>query len=129
MMSAAATLQRTAAAERTEAMAERRRDERRAAELVVLFWRLQEPAAASAVSHDVSAGGMFVATPHPPPRGTALRLEACLATSDEPPVRARAVVRWRRRWRQPRGMGVELIDLPEADRERLRRWSGVADGP
>ncbi|HVT18191.1 MAG TPA: PilZ domain-containing protein [Thermoanaerobaculia bacterium] len=65
------------------------------------------------IAENVSLGGMFVATAHPLAPGTILRLQ--LFDPDEPPhaspLRARAVVRWRRVWREPRGMGIQFVEF------------------
>lgn len=69
------------------------------------------------VADNVSLGGMFIATDHPMPEGSIVWLEfqprarAGEAAGDELPIRARAVVRWRSRWRKPRGMGIEFVEF------------------
>lgn len=105
------------------AAGDRRRHHRVPGRLVVLFNRLapgadEEPG----LTEDASAGGLFIATERPLPRGARVGVELFCEDSPEPAVRARAVVRWRRRWRHPRGMGVEIVAISESDRERLERW-------
>lgn len=103
---------------------DRRCEPRQAAELVVLFTpvRGERPQGPWGRTVDASRHGMFVATAHPLPPRSVVVVEAFLSDSGERPVRARAVVRWRRRWRQPRGMGLELIRIGEDERERLDGW-------
>jgi len=117
-----ATLPEVAAA----APAERRAARRRGARLVVHFAPLRPQAAQrlqAGRSEDASSGGLFVATHRPPPRRTVVRFEAFHeVAAGEEPVRGVGVVRWRRRWRRPRGFGVEILRISVADGERLERW-------
>lgn len=101
-----------------------RSEERVALDLVIFTYPLEETERAPSRSEtrNVSTTGMFVATQRPPAKGQVLFLEAFPNGSDEEAVRSRAVVRWRRRWLEPRGMGVELLDVGDEERERLRRW-------
>jgi len=103
-----------------------RREERVPLDLVIFTYPLDETerAPTRSESRNVSPTGMFIATERPESKGRVLFLEAFPNGSDEPPVRSRAVVRWRRRWLEPRGMGVELMDVGDEDRDRLRRWMG-----
>jgi len=110
---------------------ERRSEPRHVARLIVHFLahgRATEPLR-TARTGDLSTTGMFIATRRPPPRRTRLSLDAFLDVSDEPPVRVEAVVRWRRRFLEPRGMGVEIVAASEADRRRLEGWLRRAGGP
>lgn len=75
------------------------------------------------VAEDVSLGGLFIATSYTFPVGTAISLE--FHTSGEAggaPVRAKAVVCWRRRWRQPRGMGLRFVEFEFLGQRRLESW-------
>lgn len=111
-------------------MTDRRTQERHPARLVVLYAGQGRATGveSSGRTEDVGAGGMFIATRRPLSRRTRLTLEAFLDASDEPAVRAEAVVRWRRRFAEPRGMGVEITAASEQDRRRLRRWLKQAGG-
>ncbi len=107
---------------------QRRREERVALDLVIFTYPLDqtERAPSRSETRNVSPAGMFIAAERPPPRGRVLFVEAFPNGSDEEAVRSRAVVRWRRRWLEPRGMGVELLDVGDEERDRLRRWMGEA---
>lgn len=64
------------------------------------------------VAENVSLGGMFIATSRPPREGSLISLEFDRpAVAGGRPVRAKALVCWRRRWRQPRGMGIRFVEL------------------
>lgn len=78
----------------------------------------------SGVADNVSLGGMFVAARHTFKPGTLITLEFHTPRDleDGPPVRARALVCWRRRWRQPRGMGVRFVDFEGLGQRRLETW-------
>jgi len=103
---------------------ERRAAPRIPARLAVFVLRRHDPAHSSlpASTHDVGLDGMFIELEHPPPVGTVLEIEAFHPGRDEEAVRAAAVVRWRRRWRRPRGVGVRIVRLRGEARERLARW-------
>lgn len=105
---------------------QRRREERVALDLVIFTYPLGETerGASRSETRNVSSAGMFIAADRPPAKGQVLFLEAFPTGSDEEAVRSRAVVRWRRRWLEPRGMGVELLDVGDEERDRLRRWMG-----
>ncbi len=75
------------------------------------------------IVEDVSLGGMFIATRQPLPVGTPIVLELhARGDAGSEPVRARAVVCWRRRWRQPRGMGVRFVEFEYLGQRRLETW-------
>lgn len=77
------------------------------------------------VARDVSLGGMFLATPYTFRPGTVLQLSFAIPGGESSgTVRARAVVRWRRWWRQPRGMGVQFVEIEGLGREQLTEWLG-----
>jgi hypothetical protein len=65
------------------------------------------------VAENVSLGGMFIAARHPFPPGTLVCLDLYpgAGAGDTQPFSARAVVRWRRLWREPRGMGLQFLDF------------------
>ncbi|HEX2225337.1 MAG TPA: PilZ domain-containing protein, partial [Thermoanaerobaculia bacterium] len=75
-----------------------------------------------AVADDVSLGGMFLATRHTFAPGKTLQLEFHLRGEAGPPVRAKVVVCWRRRWSEPRGMGVRFVDFEALGARRLELW-------
>ncbi len=75
------------------------------------------------IAEDVSLGGMFITARRPFPEGTPIVLELhARADSGSEPVRARAVVCWRRRWLRPRGMGVRFVDFEHLGQRRLEAW-------
>jgi len=64
------------------------------------------------VAENVSLGGLFISTRHPFGVGTVVLLDLYPgAGSDRAPFSARAVVRWRNLWREPRGMGLQFLDF------------------
>jgi len=75
------------------------------------------------VASDVSPGGLFVAAYAPVPVGTRVSLRFRLPTGQ---VVATGVVRWAREGRPGHlaGMGIELTELGEMDREALVRFCG-----
>jgi uncharacterized protein (TIGR02266 family) len=75
-----------------------------------------------ALAEDVSLGGMFIATRHTMPVGTTIELEFHPRDEHGRPVRAKAVVCWRRRWRHPRGMGVRFVEFAALGARRLESW-------
>lgn len=81
------------------------------------------------VAEDVSLGGMFIATRHTFPVGTALSLEFHTREDGGAPVRAKAVVCWRRRWREPRGMGMRFVELEGLGQRRLEAWMETVLAP
>lgn len=87
---------------------------RRAASGVSINFQLDRPDAASrdyysGLVENYSYGGLFVATDAQLSVGDLLHL--AIDVDGEPPFEARALVRWTRRWRRPRGAGVEFIDF------------------
>jgi hypothetical protein len=64
------------------------------------------------IAENVSLGGLFISTRHPFGVGTVVLLDLYPgAGSDRAPFSARAVVRWRNLWREPRGMGLQFLDF------------------
>jgi hypothetical protein len=64
------------------------------------------------VAENLSLGGLFISTRHPFGVGTVVLLDLYPgAGSDRAPFSARAVVRWRNLWREPRGMGLQFLDF------------------
>jgi hypothetical protein len=64
------------------------------------------------VAENVSLGGLFISTRHPFPVGTLVFLDLFPAgAADAMPFSARAVVRWRQLWREPRGMGLQFLEF------------------
>jgi uncharacterized protein (TIGR02266 family) len=78
----------------------------------------------TAVSGDVSLGGIFVSSFRLLPEGSRVSLRFRLPTGQ---VMAAGVVRWVREARPGRlgGMGVELLEVGEIDRDVLQRFCGV----
>jgi hypothetical protein len=75
------------------------------------------------VAEDLGLGGMFIATRRPLPKGTLLALEFHTPGDDGfPPVRARAIVRWRRLFGRPRGMGVQFVEFDGLGHRQLESW-------
>jgi uncharacterized protein (TIGR02266 family) len=73
------------------------------------------------IAEDISLGGMFLATRQTFREGTAIELEFYLRNEGRPPVRGKAVVCWRRRWSEPRGMGVRFVEFALGEC-RLESW-------
>ncbi len=64
------------------------------------------------LAENLSLGGMFLATRQTFPVGTLVALDVHPGTgADRTPFSARAVVRWRQLWREPRGMGLQFLDF------------------
>ena len=77
------------------------------------------------VAKNISLGGMFVATDEPLPEGSLVTL-LFSTVPEESPVTVNAIVRWRRRWLSPRGMGLAFYEFEGlAGRER-EAWMGKA---
>jgi uncharacterized protein (TIGR02266 family) len=82
-----------------------------------------------AVAEDVSLGGMFLATPHTFREGATIEVEFRPRDESGAPVRAKAVVCWRRRWREPRGMGVRFVEFVSLGERRLESWIDTVLAP
>jgi hypothetical protein len=82
-----------------------------------------------AVAEDVSLGGMFLATRHTYQEGTPIELEFHPRDEGGPPVRATAMVCWRRRWREPRGMGILFVEFAALGARRLESWIDTVLAP
>ncbi|HYL06208.1 MAG TPA: PilZ domain-containing protein [Thermoanaerobaculia bacterium] len=64
------------------------------------------------VAENLSLGGLFISTRQPFPAGTLVYLDLYPAGEpDGTPFSARAVVRWRQLWREPRGMGLQFLEF------------------
>lgn len=75
------------------------------------------------VSQDVSSGGAFLKSDLLLEQGEALAVE--FEVPDEGPVHAQARVAWVRRFPeagQVAGMGVEFVNISDADRAAIVRW-------
>jgi PilZ domain len=84
------------------------------------------------VAENLSLGGLFISTRHPPfGVGTVVLIDLYPgAGSDRAPFSARAVVRWRNLWREPRGMGLQFLDFANvAERPVPALLDGVAGAP
>lgn len=95
---------------------------RRAAAGVRVFYRgepveRREREYLEGVAANLSLGGMFLETDEPLAPGDLVWLEfqPGVAPGEDPAaelvLRAKAVVRWRQRWRQPHGMGLEFLEF------------------
>lgn len=73
-------------------------------------------------AENISLGGMFIATDRPYPRGETISVEFRNADPDGCPVRATAIVRWRRRVFEPRGMGVEFLEFEGIAGNDVQNW-------
>ena len=80
------------------------------------------------VAENLSFGGLFISTRHPFAVGTMVLLDLYPgAGADREPFSARAVVRWRQLWREPRGMGLQFLDFANlAERPMAALLDGVA---
>jgi uncharacterized protein (TIGR02266 family) len=117
----------TSAATRATDGSERRQFRRLSAGVRVRFHEIslgrREREYLKGVAEDVSLGGMFVATRHTFPVGTAVELEFHVpGEAGGAPVRAHAVVCWRRRWARPRGMGLRFVDFDFLGHRLLSAW-------
>jgi len=63
------------------------------------------------VAENLSLGGLFISTHHPFGVGTVVLLDLFPGAGDRTPFSARAVVRWRNLWWEPRGMGLQFLDF------------------
>ncbi len=64
------------------------------------------------IAENCGLGGVFLATRHILPKGSIVSLLFTYIQDDrEVQVRAKAVVRWTRRLRKPRGMGLEFFEF------------------
>jgi hypothetical protein len=94
-----------------------------------VFYKLEDLPAAEqrylrGVAEDVSLGGLFVASRHPCRPGSVVKLQLFSPADprESSPVLARGVVRWRRLWREPRGMGVQFLEFEGLGQRRLESW-------
>jgi PilZ domain len=105
---------------------EMRRFSRLAAGVQVLFrggpLRKSEREYLEGVAENVSLGGMFIKTRNPLKEGSLVTLSFLGDEEGGPPVRAKALVCWRRRWRQPRGMGVRFLEFENLGPRGLEGW-------
>ncbi len=107
---------------------EKRRFRRMASDTSVFYrgYRVDRPTRAylEGIAHNVSLGGLFLLTDRPPPKGVVLDLSFGRPHSDNSsqPIPAKAIVRWRRRWRKPRGVGIEFIEIEGVERDKIHQW-------
>jgi len=113
--------QRAEDGDRTTDPADRRASPRVAIEVDVAIGGADR--VVTGVSGDVSVGGLYVSTYRPLPEGTRVSVRFRLPTGQ---VMATGVVRWTREGRPGRlpGMGIELVELDEMDRDCLERFCG-----
>lgn len=78
------------------------------------------------VAENLSFGGVFISTRHPFAVGTVVLLDLYPGEgADCAPFSARAVVRWRQIWKEPRGMGLQFLDFANLSE---RPMSALLDG-
>ena len=66
------------------------------------------------IAENVSFGGLFLAARRPFPVGTLVWLDLYPGGKGGPrSFSARAVVRWRRVWQEPRGMGLQFLEITD----------------
>ena len=106
-------------------MAERRRSVRAVARIEVYDKDKQPDRVPLYVSGNVSAGGIFLITQEPFARDTNLMIKFTLPDDDHP-IEAVGTVVWVRSERhspeRPPGMGVQFMEIPKHDRERIRKF-------
>jgi len=89
-------------------------------------YRVDRPTRAylEGIAQNVSLGGLFLVTERPPPKGVVLELSFGHRHSDgsTQPIQAKAIVRWRSRWRKPRGVGIEFIEIEGVDQDKIQQW-------
>jgi uncharacterized protein (TIGR02266 family) len=77
------------------------------------------------LTENISEGGLFVATHSLREIGAMIEFELTLPGS-EAPIRATGVVRWVRLYSEssdsPPGLGIQFIDMPQADIDRIREF-------
>jgi hypothetical protein len=76
------------------------------------------------LAENASLGGLFLAVHHPLPPGTVVRLRLYGADDSDhtSPLCAKAIVRWRRFWGRPRGMGLQFLELEGLGARHLDSW-------
>lgn len=110
------------------AVQEKRRFARIASDTSVFYrgYRVDRPTRAylEGIARNVSLGGLFLLTERPPPKGVVLELSFGRPDSehDNQPIHAKAIVRWRRKWRKPRGVGIEFIEIEGVERDKIHQW-------
>ncbi len=67
---------------------------------------------------NISTGGVFIATPDPLPMETVVEFDMRLPTLPSA-ISVTAVVRWHQEEKEPRGMGVEFLEISESDLNAL----------
>ena len=77
------------------------------------------PRVALGQGENLSLGGMFLVADRPPRVRSRIIVDMAFGSPNGQPVRAEAIVRWRKR---RRGMGVEFVDFEEQGRDRLNAW-------
>ena len=72
-----------------------------------------------------SAGGMYITTEYPLPRGKIVIVKFQSHSPKIPhlfPFEVRAIVRWARLLNEPKGMGVEFLKFPGIGESEFREW-------
>ena len=70
---------------------------------------------------DLSLSGASIEDPHPLPRGRMVRMQIWL--SKDVGITLRAMIRW---MNEGAGMGMEFLEISDADRARLRNFIAAA---
>ena len=75
---------------------------------------------------NISRGGLFIATVKPREPGESFEIELTLPMKPRYTVRARCEVVWKRHYQRKDsnepGMGLQFLDLREADGEKIDEW-------
>lgn len=78
----------------------------------------------AAIAENLGEHGVFIQTEYILPKGSIVYLE--FDQEDHPgekePIRIKAIVRWVRRWRKPRGMGLLFIEFEGVAKSNLAEF-------
>ena len=75
------------------------------------------------IAEGLSLGGLFLPARQPFPEGSVVSLRFYPPEGADPrPLSAKAVVRWRRCWTRPRGMGLQFVEFEGLGARRLAAW-------
>jgi hypothetical protein len=82
------------------------------------------------VAENLSLGGLFLSTRHPLPVGTVVLVDVYPGKgADRAPFSARAIVRWRQLWREPRGMGLQFLEFTNLEQRPMSELLDQALAP
>jgi PilZ domain len=108
---------------------ENRSDYRTVAQGAEVYYRCERPTPYErsyliGLAENLSLGGLFVSVRQPPLPGTVVRLRLYGADDRDhtTPLCATALVRWRRLWGKPRGMGLQFLEFEGLGERRLDTW-------